>query len=76
MGDFRVDFPKEGGFYTRHKWSLHLLANHLHNILAESAPLVAVLVPPLSSMAAVSKAFTPFRRKSDQSDVERVKQIR
>ena len=70
MGDFCVDFPEEGGLYTRHKWPLHLLANHLRNILSESAPSVAVLVPPSSSMAAVSKALTPLPRKSDRSDVE------
>ena len=42
----------------------------LHNILLESAPSLAVLVPALSSMAAVSKAFTPLPRKSDRSDAE------
>ena len=54
----------------RHRWPLHLLANHLRNILSESAPSVAVLVPPSSSMAAISKAFTPLPRKSDRSDTE------
>ena len=42
----------------------------LRNILLESAPLLAVLVPALSSMAAVTKAFTPLPRKSDISDAE------
>ena len=54
----------------RHRWPLHLLANRLRNILSESAPLVAVLVPPSSSMAAVSKAFTPLPRKSARSHAE------
>ena len=31
---------------------------------------VTALVPPLSAMAAVSKAFTPLPRKSDRSDTE------
>ena len=48
-----------------------LLANNLSNILPESAPLVAVLVPPSSSMAAVSKVLaTKLPRKSDRSDTE------
>ena len=42
----------------------------LRNILSESAPLVAILLPPSSSMAAVSKAFTPVPWKSDERDVE------
>ena len=46
------------------------LANRLHNILLESIPLVAILVPPSSSMAAVSRAFTPLPQKSDRSDAE------
>ena len=54
----------------RYKWQVHLLANHLRNILLESAPSLAVLVPALSSMAAVLKAFTSLPRKSDRSDVE------
>ena len=37
--------------------AIPLLANNLSNIQAESAPLVAVLVQPSSSMAAVSKAL-------------------
>ena len=28
---------EEGGFDVRHRWSLHLLANRLHDILLESA---------------------------------------
>ena len=48
----------------------HLVANLLRNILPESAPSLAVLVPASSSMAAVSKAFTPLPRKSDRSDAE------
>ena len=40
------------------------------NILSESAPLLAVLVPASSSMAAVSKAFTPLPWKSDRNDAE------
>ena len=47
-----------------------LLSNRLCNILLESAPSFAVLVPPLSSMAAVSKPFIPLPRKSDRSDAE------
>ena len=54
----------------QHRWPLHLLINHLHNILSESVPLVVVLVPPSSSMAAVSKAFTLLPRKSDRSGAE------
>ena len=46
------------------------MANLLRNILSESAPSLAVLVPASSSMAAVSKAFTPLPRKSDRSDPE------
>ena len=40
-----------------------LLANNLRHILPESMPLVAVLVPPSSSMAAVSKALPSCHRK-------------
>ena len=54
----------------RHRWPVHLLANHLRNILSESAPSLAVLVPASSSMAAVLKAFTSLPRKSDRSDAE------
>ena len=61
---------EERGFYMRHRRPLHLLANHLRNILTESAQSLAVLVPASSSMAAVSKAFTPLPRKSDRSDAE------
>ena len=46
------------------------IASCIGNILSESAPLVAVLVPPSSSMAAVSKAFTPLPRKSARSHAE------
>ena len=53
-----------------HRWPLHLLTNHLHNIMSEGVPLLAVLVPASSSIAAVSKAFTPLPRKSDRSDAE------
>ena len=70
MGNVSVYFSEEGGFYTRHRWPLHLLANHLRNILPKTAPSLAVLVPASSSMAAVSKAFTPLPRKSDRSDAE------
>ena len=70
MSNFRVHFSEEGGFYTRHRWPLHLLANHLRNILSESAPSLAVLVPASSSMAAISKAFTSLPRKSDRIDAE------
>ena len=42
----------------------------VRNILPESAPSVAVLVPPSSSMAAVLKALTPLPQKSDRIDVE------
>ena len=70
MGDFRIDLPKEGGFYMRHRWPLHLLANHMCNILSESAPSIVVLVPPSSSMAAVSKAFTLLPWRSDRSGAE------
>ena len=47
-----------------------LLYNRLRNILPETAPLVVVLVAPLSSMAAVSKALPPSARKSHRSDAE------
>ena len=57
-------------FYMWHRWPLHLLANHLRNILSESALSLAVLAPASSSMAAVSKAFTPLPRKRDRSDAE------
>ena len=40
-----------------------LLANKMRHILLESAPLVAVLVPPSSSMAAVSKALSVATEK-------------
>ena len=70
MGNVSVYFSEEGGFYTRHRWPLHLLAIHLRNILSESAPSLAVLVPASSSMAAVSKAFTSLPRKSDRSEAE------
>ena len=46
------------------------MANLLRNILSESAPSLAVLVLALSSMAAVSKAFTSLPRKSDRNDAE------
>ena len=52
------------------KWLLNvtqlvrpLLDNNLSNILPESVPLVAVLVPPSSSMAAVSRALPSCHRK-------------
>ena len=45
-------------------------ANSVRNILPERAPLVAVLDPPASSMAAVSKAYTPLPRKSNRSGKE------
>ena len=70
MSNFCVYFSEEGGFCTWHRWPLHLLAKHLRNILSESAPSLAVLVPASSSMAAVSKAFTSLPRKSDRSDAE------
>ena len=41
VGDFGVNFSKEGGFETRHRWPLHLLDNGWHNILSASVPLVA-----------------------------------
>ena len=53
-----------------YRWPVHLLANHLCNILSESAPSLAVLVPALSSMATVLKAFTSLPRESDRSNVE------
>ena len=40
-----------------------LLVNNLHHILPKSTPLVAVFVPPSSSMAAVSKALPSCHRK-------------
>ena len=43
----------------QHRWPLHLLANHLRNILSESVPSIANLVPASSLLAAVSKAYTP-----------------
>ena len=49
--------------------AIPLLSNRLRNLL-ESTSLVAVLVPSLSSMAAVSKAFTTLPRNSDRSDAE------
>ena len=49
--------------------STALLFNRLH-ILLESASLVAILVPPPSSMAAISKAFTLLSRKSDRNNAE------
>ena len=52
------------------QWPLHLLANHLRNILSESALLLAVLVPASSSMAAISKAVTSLPWKRDRSDAE------
>ena len=51
-----------------HRCPPYLLTNQLHNILSESVPSLAVLVPASSSMAAISKAFTPLPRKSDRSD--------
>ena len=66
----RVIFSEEGGFDTRHWWPLYLLAKRLYNILSESTPLVAILVPPLSSMAPVSKALILLPQKSDRSDKE------
>ena len=63
-------FFEEGGSYTWHTWPLHLLANHLHNFLLVSAPSLAVLVPALFSMAAVSKTLTPLPRISDRSGAE------
>ena len=44
--------------------------NMVRNTFSESAPLVAALVPPSSSMAAVSKALTLLPRKSDRTDAE------
>ena len=48
--------------------TITLLCNRLRNILAESAPLVFIFVPPSSSMADASKAFRPSPRKSLRSD--------
>ena len=42
----------------------------VRNIFTESAPSVAVLVPPLSSTAAVLKALTPLPQKSDGVEAE------
>ena len=42
----------------------------VRNIFPESAPSVAVLVPPSSSMAAVLKALTLLSRTSDRIDAE------
>ena len=47
-----------------------LLANNLSNILLEIAPLVAVLVQPLSSNGCHLKGLTKLPRKSDRSDTE------
>ena len=65
-----VNVSEEKGFDTKHMWPLHLLSSRLCNILLESVPLVAVLVPPSSLMAAISKAFTMLPWKSDRSDAE------
>ena len=46
------------------------LCNRLRNILAESAPLVFILVPPWSSMADTSKGFSPSPWTSVRSDTE------
>ena len=71
MGDLRVDFPNEGSFQTLHRWLVtSLLSNRLRKILSESVPLVDVMVLPLSSLPAISKAFTPLPRKSDWSHTE------
>ena len=70
MSKFESTSFEEGGFYTWYRCLLHLLTNHLRNILSESAPSLAVLVPASSSMAAISKAFTSLPRKSDRSDAE------
>ena len=37
-----------------HRWPVHLLVNHLRNILSESVPWFAVLVPASSSMCVYS----------------------
>ena len=42
----------------------------MRNIFTESAPSVGVLVPPLSSTAAVLKALTPSPQKSDGLEAE------
>ena len=66
-----ITFPKKGSSTQGTcRWTLHLLVNRLHNILLKSVPWVAVLVPPSSSMAAVSKAFTQLPQKCDRSDEE------
>ena len=70
VGDFWNRLSEEGGLEPRHRWPIHVLANWLRNILLERAPLLAVLVPPSSSMAAVSKGFTQLPRKSDRSAAE------
>ena len=50
--------------FLKEKASKRDMAGHsasgqqLHNVLQESVPLVVVLVPPLSLVAAVSKALT------------------
>ena len=44
--------------------------NMMRNTFSESAPSVAVLVKPSSSMAAVLNALTPLTRKSDRIDAE------
>ena len=54
---------EEGRLELRHRWPIHVLANCLRNILLERVPLVAVLVPPLSSMAAVSKGSHCYHGK-------------
>ena len=50
--------------------STPLLFNRLRNVLLESTPLIATLIPTLSLMAPISKAFTLLLRKSDRSDAE------
>ena len=70
--DFKSDFLEGEEFHTVFRWLVEHRSTWtlVHNIFLESAPLVAVLVPPSSSMAAVLKALTPLPRKSDQIDTE------
>ena len=60
---FQSTFPKQMELPRVAHVATPLLSNGLRNIMSESVPLVAVLVPPSSSMAAVS-------RKTDSSDEE------
>ena len=69
VGKFELIFRKRS-FDTRQRWPLHFLGSRLRNILSKFEPLVAILVPPSSSMTAVSKTFTLLPRKSDRSNAE------